>query len=377
MNEALKTSLDRAVALGIIQADQVDPLATHLQSNRYGETGASAAAPSGLFSDLLQPKDEGPLQPSEESEAPRFVRGFHDVLISIGIVIALTGLAMLISVYALLPASILLCEILVKRQRLALPAVVLTAAFVIPVVWFGIMFVDGIDLAAATSGMVFIYGASAAALVPFYWRYRVPLALAAMILSAVGMVFFLVMDSLDPDAIITGAFSQPSLIVALVFSLVAFAAGMWFDVRDRLRQKRYSDVAFWIHLGAAPALLNSALALVLHSGASSRLWMQNLSTGQALSAVVVTVIFMAVGLIIDRRAFVTAGILSLGYAMSVLFKATGFGTLDMRTENLFGLSAMAVGVTVLALGIGWQPARARLLRLLPQSVQNLVPPPAG
>ena len=90
-----------------------------------------AAAPP-----LAEPAGEGldtrrasePVSPVEESEAPRFIRGFHDILITIGLVVGLVGLGGLASIYAVIPAAIVLAEILVRRQRLALPAVTLTAA---------------------------------------------------------------------------------------------------------------------------------------------------------------------------------------------------------------------------------------------------------
>ncbi len=63
-----------------------------------------------------------------DTETPRFVRGFHDVLITIGVAVALGGLWGLAALYAVLPAIIVLSEILVRRQRLALLTVSLTIA---------------------------------------------------------------------------------------------------------------------------------------------------------------------------------------------------------------------------------------------------------
>ena len=49
-----------------------------------------------------------------------------------------------------------------------------------------------------------------------------------------------------------------SLIVGLVFVLIAglgvFTLAMWWDRSDRVRQTRRSDVAFWLHLLAAPMI---------------------------------------------------------------------------------------------------------------------------
>ncbi len=355
----LKAALDKAAANGIIRSEQVNPLTGHLQAHGFGAAAAAAGVSRGGFlADLLQPKDDGPLLPSEESEAPRFVRGFHDVLITVGIVVALTGLAALASVFALIPAVIILAEILVKRQRLALPAFALTIAFVISVVSIVLSLFGGFEVNGTVAQMVAIYAACAAALVPFYWRYRVPVSLAALVLAGIGLAYFITMQLSGAGTLEDTVTSGISLITAFLFSVIAFLAAMWFDVRDRQRVTRRSDVAFWLHLGTAPALLNSALGIALWQTSPGSFWMQALTGGQAAIAVAVLTLFMLIGLVIDRRAFVTAGILSLGYALSALIKNSVIG---FDNGNLFAWSALTVGVVVLVLGIGWQPIRARVV----------------
>ncbi len=368
--QSLKTLLEQAASKGIISAGQIEPLAGHLTESGYAAMPTGSLGNGGILADLSLPKDGGPQLPSEESEAPRFVRGFHDVLITVGIVIALTGAAALMSSLVLVPAVILLAEILVKRQRLALPAFALTNAYVIGVVWL-VFSALGNATAGTLSQMISIYAASAAALVPYYWRYRVPVSLAALILSAIGFCFFATLGVIGQTSLDSDAVALPALLAGLVFSLLAFGAAMYFDVRDRLRVTRRSDVAFWLHLGAAPALLNSALGLALWNSGSRGLWLQNLASGQAIVALLIITLFMLTGIAIDRRAFVTAGILSLGYVISTLIKGVNF-----ESNNLFAISALAVGIIVLVIGTGWLPIRARVVAMLPKAIQDLVPPVA-
>lgn len=378
MENALKAILDKAADQGLIEARQAAPLAVHLAAHGVGvpsmagEIGAKSAG--GFLAELTQPKDDAPFGPSEESEAPRFVRGFHDVLITVGVVVALTGLAMLGTVFALIPAVIVLAEILVRRQRLALPAFALTIAYVMSVSWIVITLFGGDSSLGTVGQMVAIYAGCAAALAPFYWRYRVPVSLAALVLAGIGLAYFIVMQLSGAGTLEETVTSGFSLVTAFVFSLAAFAAAMWFDIRDRMRVTRRSDVAFWLHLGTAPALLNSALGVALWQTSPGSFWMQSLTGGQAAVALAVLIAFMLIGLIIDRRAFVTAGILSLGYALSALIKnaVTGFDT-----SYLFAWSALAVGITVLLLGVGWLPLRARLLTVLPAAIRERVPPAAA
>jgi hypothetical protein len=369
LDTSFRTALDGAVATGILRAEQVAPLAAHFAAYGFGNVTPAATNAGAYLSELSQPKDVELPRADEDSEAPRFVRGFHDVLITVGLIVALVGATALGSMFVLIPAVIVLAEILVKRQRLALPAFALTVAYVIGVVW---IVISAIGDSGATLQFTAVYAASAAALVPFYWRYRVPVSLAALVLSAIGFGFFATVVAIGGQVFENEAAALPALIAALAFSLIAFCAAMYFDVRDRQRLTRRSDVAFWLHLGAAPALLNSALSLALWNTKSGSYWLQNLSVGQSAIALVLITLFMMTGIAIDRRAFVTAGILSLGYAISTLMKGVNF-----ETNDLFAISALAVGIIVLVIGIGWLPIRARVVGMLPNAIRDMVPPVAA
>jgi hypothetical protein len=375
LSSALLEALGTAVDAGIIQSDQGTRLKAHFEENGLLPKRATQMR-SELLSELAAPKDMDSLSSAEESEAPRFIRGFHDVLISIGIIIALTGLGMLASVYALIPAVIVLAEILVKRQRLALPAFVLTIAFVIGLVTAVVAALGNISATKPVEEMLIVYGAVAAGLIPFYWRYRVPVTLAALILSAILLCYCLTLLGMGNGTAFDFLISKEALWAAFGFSILAFCAAMWFDIRDRLRKTRYSDVAFWLHLGAAPALLNSALGLVLSTEKPGSVWMQSLTSSQAGASLAIIAVFMTIGLVIDRRAFVTAGLLSLGYALNAILKDMRLSLLDLGGDNLFGITALVVGIVVLALGIGWQPFRALVLSVLPVMVRDRVPPAA-
>ena len=50
--------------------------------------------------------------------------------------------------------------------------------------------------------------------------------------------------------------------ISLLCALGLFATALYFDFGDRLRRTTRSDIAFWLHLGAAPALLYSTVSLM-------------------------------------------------------------------------------------------------------------------
>lgn len=327
---------------------------------------ASTDAAGGVFSELAEPSnaDDGTLP--DASEAPRFIRGFHDILITIGIIIALGGLWALASAIAVIPAVVLLAEWFVRRQRLALPAFTLTVMLVLSV---GVAMEGAIGNAGNLTGIA-IFLAEVAALSLFYWRYRVPVALAALIWAGFSLAFFLILAAVGGGATPNSLFSNhPRLIgvIGLVVTLAMFAVALRFDAADRLRVTRRSDVAFWLHLVAAPLLLYSAFAVLL--GPDGFWWADKPDASEAMAAIGIVTLMVLVGIIIDRRAFVTSGLISLGVALAVIMRETG---IDISSITAFAF--LAVGVIVLLLGSGWQQLRALFVGAMPDAIGARVPP---
>jgi hypothetical protein len=375
---ALLPVLDAAAGDGLVARDQIGRLAEFLLGRGVGvgPVAVASAVPSGSVG-LDTPIAAEPVSTVEESEAPRFIRGFHDILITIGVIIGLLGLGGLASVYAVIPAVVVLAEILVRRQRLALPAVVLTIALAIAVGIGVFPILDGVDGHPASDPSPVIFLAVVAAVsLGFYWRYAVPIALASgLVCGLAGVVYgaALMAQWLAGDNDLFG--KHPLLFAAFLgaFAVAVFLTALSFDIRDRLRVTRRSDVAFWMHLCAAPALLYTIMAVVYLDGEGG--WLSQ-STGlyQAAAVVVAVLVLMLIGIVLDRRAFVTSGLLSFGYAFKVLLMEGGIQRLFSSADTLAFVILLAVGVLVLSLGIGWQPLRRRIVGALPAAMQERVPP---
>lgn len=78
---------------------------------------------------------------------------------------------------------------------------------------------------------------------------------------------------------------------------------------------------------------------------------------------------MLIGLIIDRRAFVTSGVLSLGVAIFGVVRK-GNATVDTYIFT----TLIVVGAIVLIIGTGWMPLRRLVLRALPPAIAKRLPP---
>ncbi|RDL50742.1 hypothetical protein BLJAPNOD_01865 [Ensifer sp. M14] len=359
------TELNRALAgaaeKGIIAAHQVSDLEAYLADRgiNFGPSARDAAAD----------RDDAALdaRAAEDSEQPRFVRGFHDILITIGVVVVLIGVWGLAGPFATLPVILVLAEILVRRQRLALPSVALTIALVHWVGMTSLLFVDEHDDAWKPMVVALVYlSVFPIPLGLFYWRYRVPLALAGLMVSialiCVVAVLFAIERSFGIDLANGNHFTLLALTV-LVGALGLFAVAMRYDVSDPQRVTARSDTAFWLHLAAAPALLYALIALVFLSNGGGTWWDGQAGLGQAIAAILIVALFMLVGLVIDRRAFVTSGLLSLGGAIWTMLNQTG-----ASLDNYVFVAFAAVGVTVLFIGIFWQKLRRIVMNLLPETV---------
>ena len=362
--QKLADALRTAEEARFISKEQREQLSAHFQAAGLFPPSDGAAL-AGFADSLSAPRDGDPVAATEESEAPRFIRGFHDVLITIGIVVLLAGLGAVVPPFVMIVPVIVLAEILVKRQRLALPAFVLTIAATL---YIPHLLAPLLGISVPGSSPILTFALLMAGLGAFYWRYRVPVALAVMILAAGGLAFFSLLAAMGQHYE-TGLAANGLIVslIAFVFALGLFAVALWFDMRDPSRVTRRSDVAFWLHLGAAPALLYSTFLLMAAldgAGLSLGDFIQN----RPAAALAPIVVMMLVGVVIDRRAFVTSGLLSLGIAIAVLMQNS-----QIEVSSTAALAAIAVGVIVLSLGVGWQGLRRLVVPLFPAGLRRRVP----
>ena len=368
----LKVALEEAAGAGIISSSQAERLLPYLADKNIGvlPTGQGLSAPRF-------PDDPNPL---EDTEAPRFVRGFHDVLITIGLVVLLIGLWGLANRYAPLLAIVVLAEILVRRQRLALPAVVLTVALVVWIFYMVVSYVSSTPTLSDnfTIGAIVLVAPFPLSLALFYWRYRVPLSLALFLFSLFGLFLaavFYVAGTVTGSSNVPADYPIQTMMILLVTALGSFALAMRYDLSDPQRVTRRSDVAFWLHLATAPALLYSTILLALRLElASSGTVFTNLTDAlfggylQAVTVLLAVLVMMLIGLVIDRRAFVTAGLVSLGLATAAILRHNNAGL-----DKVGFLVLMIVGLVVLVIGIGWADLRRLIVRRLPAGMQARLP----
>ena len=381
-----RAELEAAAAAGIITADQAERVLAFVQARTPVQ-----AAPSG-------------------EEDLRFIRNFHDVFLAIGVVLLAIGMAVLAGVtifnatnfkaetapapallldalIVAIPAGALwaLGEIFSRRRRLFLPSIAICATFTLfALASAAFLYISGVaqflgdKIIGERPGMILVrwgllWGAIVMAVAPaaFYWRFRLPFSLG-MVGSGAAFVAAALMYLVAPNAFLSWLY-----LLILIVGLALFAAGVAFDVRDPARATRLSDNGFWLHMAAAPLILNGALgcvANVVAPGEWTGIAMLTASgKGVVLAAVnlAIVVLLGLISLLINRRALIVSALLTAGIAVGVLLNSAGLSAASLAAGTL-----LTLGVFVLILGAGWHKARAALLRRAPRGglMARIFPP---
>lgn len=308
--------------------------------------------------------------PVTDEENFRLVNSFNDIFVTIAAILLLVAMAGIGS--AIIPglagvlvavAAWFMSEFFTKRRRMALPSIILLLAFVGGVVAAPIEVLSqtNIDDNARLAGLIgagaFLSGAVAAWL---HWRrFMVPITIAAIAGTSVATLIALIVTAIGPESI----GSPENLILALVFAggIGVFAFGMRWDMSDRGRETRRSDVAFWLHLLAAPMIAHPLFHWLGITGGDV------VGLGGVAMVLAVYVVFGVVALAIDRRALLVSALAYVLFALSSLFGEYGMVELSVA------LTALVIGSALLMLSAFWPSIRAGVVGKLPGDLQNRLP----
>ena len=260
--------------------------------------------------------------PVVDEENFRLLTGFNDIFVAIAGIILLVAVGWLgnsvrlgaaehhpsVMSGALVAAvSWGLAEYFTRQRRMALPSILLLAGFV--------------------GGVAFALGALA------------------------GQLF--------PDA----GDRETSLIISGVAAFSALAAWMhWrrFMVPVTVAAGA-ADVAFWLHLTAAPMIAHSLFNLLgVFRG-------DDISIGKAVVVILLYIAFGLVGLAVDRRALLVSSLAYVLFALYALFKQAG------AVELSAAFTALVIGSSLLLLSALWHHARMLVVGALPPSLTNRLP----
>ena len=337
-----RDDLKAAVGAGIVTEEQAASLAGLADRRR----GARSDLPIG-------------------DEPFELFKGFNEIFIVVGLLILSFGWASFVGIayasqisnpqqFALLyggagtAALWLLSEYFVRRRRMVAPAIALSILFAInAALTMTAYFAQPFMVAQADySSLPWPFAVGTFTLLIYWFRFRVPFAMAMIAVGCFIVAILMAATSQgtpqNPSDIFLLSTGGPFAWITLLLGIAVFAVAMIFDMSDPHRVTRRAANGFWLHVVAAPALVNTVALTLLDRDAN---W--------ALFGVMM--VFAVVAIIIDRRSFLIAAI---GYILALA--STVFD------GDSAAMTVLLLGVILLLLGAFWQKIRARLLRLLPR-----------
>lgn len=187
-----------------------------------------------------------------------------------------------------------------------------------------------------------------------HWlRFKVPITVAAGTGTLVAGIMFLLLASIPETR-------QWLMLMTFVAGITVFCLAMLWDSADTLRQTRRSDVAFWLHLIAAPLIVHPIFSLL-------NVFNNEVGSWQASGVVVLYLLIALISISIDRRAMMVSALVYVLITLSTLFEQYGIVNLG------FAFTAFSLGSGLLMLSAFWHPCRKVLLRMYPQKLIGMLP----
>jgi len=333
-----ESDLEGAVAAGVIPQSTADAFRQHIAATRAS--------------------------PAVDEESFRLLTGFNDIFVGIAIALLLTsigwpggwvktglgGLGVAVAAWAL-------AEYFTRVRRMALPSIILLLAFAggVAATMVGTLVDINPDWSDQTNALI----ATGIALVTggatwLHWkRFMVPITVAVGAASGVAalVALYVAVTHVSEDGIFP---------LVLIGGIGTFALAMWWDGSDLTRTTRRSDVAFWLHLAAAPMIAHSVFHML-------GVFQGQIGVAQALIVMALYLVFAFIALAIDRRALLVSSLAYVLYALSMLFQQAGAVELSMA------FTAFVIGSALLTLSAFWHPMRRAVIGTL-GNLGNRLPP---
>lgn len=315
---------------------------------------------------------------NDEDESFELFKGFSEIFVTVGLGLLTSGIVALSLAlgnpmavpFVAAVLSVLFARYFTLKRRMTLPSIFLASTFGFSVFALVLLQLVGDSFSFGVHTLV-LFVVTAAALVGYFRFFRVPFVMFLVGLCGVGIAYSLTSIALPDSFVGSGGDAglddfldlgkNPVLALTLLcFGLVAFVFAMLFDIRDPHRISRFGASAFWLHILAAPAIVNVVAVSLLGVGGVA---------GYLLAAGALALITVA-ALIIDRRSFLTAGIIYIGVILTWAISTTD---LDKGWGIIWTLLIMGSFIT--GLGAWWVQLRSSLMRSLPEfPLKSKLPP---
>lgn len=296
-----------------------------------------------------------------DEENFKLVTSFNDIFVTIASMLFLFSIAWIswvikpnLSGLSVAVSSWCLAEFFTRNKRMALPSIFLALTFTLGI--FATIY-PKINPQIVAEDLPFTipiaFAVSTIAAWVHWQRFHTPVIIATGI-AAAAATCFTALICIIPQIL----YWTTSIIFCI--GLLIFILAMQWDMKDLKRVKNESDVAFWLHLLAAP-LITYPISIYLID------FNERISTSQSLLVIVLYITISIVSLVIDRRSLMLSALFYMLYVLNNLLKQ--FGIIELN----IALAACFIGFSLLLLSAFWMNARSFFTRFLPNSLQQKLP----
>ncbi len=330
----------------------------------YSDEDIASAVKAGILTEqtalaLRNHVAEDNSAPAIDEESFRLITGFNDIFVVIASLLLLTSVTWIGSSVSLLLGMAMqtltawgLAEYFTRKRRMALPSIMLLLAFVGGVLLTGMIFLQ----TAGFTEEISIGGPSVIAALAawMHWlRFKVPITVAAGTGTLVAGIMFLLFASIPETW-------KWLMLITFIAGIGVFLLAMLWDSADTLRQTRRSDVAFWLHLIAAPLIVHPIFAALNIFDIQIGLW-------QAVAVTVLYIILAIISISIDRRALMVSALIYVLYVFNSVLEQYGVVSLGSA------FTAFIIGSGLLLLSAFWHRCRQIIIVHYPVNIQKYLP----
>lgn len=330
----------------------------------YSDEDLYAAVKEGIFDEPSVEKFRKYISLSSNTKSVdeenfRLISGFNDIFVAVAALLLVfsagwLGAQLNDALGFLISASLswFLSIYFISRKKLALPAIFFLIAFILSAIGctYKIFQLNGAD-----KELTFIWSCAVGAIAAYlhWYKFKVPVTVAAGVASAAAFIVTIATSQIP-------FFKDHILLLIVLSGVITFLIAMYWDTQDRNRTTRKSDVAFWLHLLAAPLIVHPVFSFmeVLKSEVSV----------DKIAFVILLYLFLGlVSVVIDRRALMVSSLMYVLYALTALFKVYGMVSFS------FAIAGVCIGSMLLLLSAFWQRFRVFLLGYIPETLKRYIP----
>lgn len=330
----------------------------------YTDEDLYAAAKAGIFEERSVDEFRKFIAESSNTQAVdeenfRLISGFNDIFVAIASFLLLVSAGWLgyqaapaLGFFVAAGISWGLSFYFVIKRKLALPAILFLVSFVVSVIVGVVQLLKSFGMEEEYAVLIATACGALAAWLHWY-KFKVPITVAAGVGSLAAFAISIILTQF-PDA------KEYINIIFAICGAATFLVAMYWDSQDIERKSRKSDVAFWLHLLAAPLIVHPIFSALGILDGDSNLF----------NIVIVILIYVILGVLsiaIDRRALMISSLIYVLYAFSALFKSYGM------LSSSFAVAGVFIGTLLLLLSAFWHKAREVLLQYTPVAIKIYLP----